>query len=150
RMRLLVLVLLLLPDVLAAQGFRTYSGRNHPEITWRVAETEHFEIVYPERLEGIEAEAAAVAEETYAALSENLGVTFDKKIRVYLSDEDEVANGFAFSVGNGFTNIWVHVNETAEVWTGDVKWLRKVLAHEVEIGRASCRERVEISVVDVA
>lgn len=130
-MRLLVLVLLLLPDVLAAQGFRTYSGRNHPEITWRVAETEHFEIVYPERLEGIEAEAAAVAEETYAALSENLGVTFDKKIRVYLSDEDEVANGFAFSVGNGFTNIWVHVNETAEVWTGDVKWLRKVLAHEV-------------------
>ena len=132
-MRLLVLLaLLLLPDALAAQGFRTYSGRNHPEITWRVAETEHFEIVYPERLAGIEAEAAAVAEETYAALSENLGVTFDRPIRVYLSDEDEIANGFAFSVGPaGFTNIWVHVNETAEVWTGDVKWLRKVMAHEI-------------------
>ena len=132
-MRLLALVaLLLVPHALAAQGFRTFSGRNHPEIDWRVAETEHFEIVYPERLAGIEAEAAAVAEETYAALSENLGVTFDRPIRVYLSDEDEIANGFAFSVGPaGFTNIWVHVNETAEVWTGDVKWLRKVMAHEI-------------------
>ncbi len=131
-MRFLALVaLLLVPHALAAQGFRTFNDRNHPEIDWRVAETEHFEIVYPERLAGIEAEAAAVAEETYAALAENLDVTFDKPIRVYLSDEDEIANGVAFSVGAGFTNIWVHVNETAEIWTGDVKWLRKVMAHEI-------------------
>ncbi len=128
---LLFVTLLFLPHVLMAQGFRTFSGRNHPEIDWRVAETEHFEIIYPERLEGIEDEAAAVAEETYAALAENLDVTFDERIRLYLSDEDEIANGFAFSVGAGFTNIWVHVNATAGVGTGDVKWLRKVIAHEV-------------------
>ena len=103
-MRLLVFVtLLLLPHALAAQGFRAFSGRNHPEIEWRVAQTEHFEIIYPDRLAGIEDEAAAVAEETYAALSENLNVTFVERIRVYLSDEDEVANGFALSVGNGIT-----------------------------------------------
>ena len=131
-MRVLALaVLLLLPLAAEAQGFRMVSGRNHPEIDWRVAETEHFEIVYPARLAGIEAEAAAVAEETYAALSENLDVPFDGPIRVYLSDEDEIANGFALSVGEGFTNIWVHVNETADIWTGDVKWLRKVMAHEI-------------------
>ncbi|MEP0548570.1 MAG: BamA/TamA family outer membrane protein [Rhodothermales bacterium] len=131
-MRLLALAaLLLVPHAAEAQGFRTFNDRNHPEIDWQVAETEHFEIVYPERLAGIEAEAAAVAEETYAALAENLGVTFDKPIRVYLSDEDEIANGVAFSVGAGFTNIWVHVNETADIWTGDVKWLRKVMAHEI-------------------
>ncbi len=131
-MRFLALAaLLLVPHALAAQGFRTFNERNHPEIDWRVAATEHFEIVYPERLEGIEEEAAAVAEETYAALAENLDVTFDRPIRVYLSDEDEIANGFAFSVGAGFTNIWVHVNESAEIWTGDVKWLRKVMSHEI-------------------
>ncbi len=132
-MRLLALAaLLLVPHVLAAQGFRTFSGRNHPEIDWRVAETEHFEIVYPARLAGIEAEAATVAEETYAALSANLGVTFDRPIRVYLSDEDEIANGFAVDVGRaGFTNVWVHVNETASIWTGDAKWLRTVVAHEI-------------------
>ncbi len=132
-MRFLALaVLLLFPELLVAQGFRTFSGRNHPEIDWRVAETEHFEIVYPEHLEGIEAEAATIAEETYAALSETLGVSFDRPIRVYLSDEDEIANGFAVDVGRaGFTNIWVHVNETASIWTGDAKWMRTVLAHEI-------------------
>ena len=122
----------------AAQiGFTAFNNRNHPEIDWQVAETEHFEIVYPARLAGIEAQAAAVAEETYAALTVNLSadstaLEFDDPIRVYLSDEDEIANGIAFNVGSsGFTTIWVHVNESAEIWTGDVKWLRKVLAHEI-------------------
>ncbi|MEM1044254.1 MAG: M48 family metalloprotease [Bacteroidota bacterium] len=133
-MRPFALAALLLVPCLAAeaQGFQTFSGRNHPEIDWRVAETEHFEIVYPQHLAGIEAEAATVAEETYAALAENLGVDFDRPIRVYLSDEDEIANGFAVNVGRaGFTNVWVHVNETASIWTGDAKWMRTVLAHEI-------------------
>ena len=33
------------------------------------------------------------------ATAESFGVTFDKKIRVYLSDEDEIANGVAYEVG---------------------------------------------------
>lgn len=124
--------LLLAPLAAPAQGFLVFNGRNHPEIDWRVARTEHFEIVYPAPLAGIEAEAAAVAEETYAVLSENLGVTFDRPLRIYLSDQDEIANGVAYDIGvAGYTAIWVHVNDAAEVWTGDVKWLRKVIAHEV-------------------
>ena len=122
----------------AAQiGFGAFNGRNHPELDWQVARTEHFEIVYPARLAGIEAEAAAVAEASLAALVENLGtdsaaVAFDAPIRIYLSDEDEIANGVAYNVGrSGFTAIWVHVNDFASVWTGDVKWLRKVIAHEL-------------------
>ncbi|MFN3595852.1 MAG: hypothetical protein ACK41D_01105 [Rubricoccaceae bacterium] len=124
--------LLTAPRPAAAQGFVTFNDRNHPELRWREAETPHFLILYPDRLEGIEAEAAAVAEATYEALSATLGVTFDRKIRVYLSDEDEIANGLAVNLGRaGFTNIWVNVNEAAEIWTGDAKWLRKVLAHEI-------------------
>ena len=122
----------------AAQiGFGAFNGRNHPEIDWQVAETEHFEIMYPARLAGIEAQAAAVAEETFDALTVNLSadstaLAFDEPIRVYLSDEDEIANGLAYNVGSsGFTTIWVHVNDIASIWTGDVKWLRKVLAHEI-------------------
>jgi dipeptidyl aminopeptidase/acylaminoacyl peptidase len=136
----------LLPVLLAALvagapsaqvGFSFFNGRNHPELDWQVATTEHFEIIYPARLAGIEAEAAAVAEATYDALTRNFSadstaITFDDPIRIYLSDEDEIANGIAYNVGgSGFTTIWVHVNETAEIWTGDVKWLRKVIAHEV-------------------
>ncbi len=121
----------------AQVGFGAFNGRNHPELDWQVAETEHFEIMYPARLAGIEAQAAAVAEEAYAALTANLSadstaLAFDDPIRIYLSDEDEIANGLAYNVGpSGFTTIWVHVNDTAEIWTGDVKWLRKVLAHEI-------------------
>ena len=46
--------------------------------------------MYPERLSGIENEVAPIAEESYAALSKNLNVEFEDKIRIYLSDEDEI------------------------------------------------------------
>ncbi len=138
RFLIAALVVLVASGPAAAQiGFSAFNGRNHPEIDWQVAETEHFEIMYPARLAGIEAQAAAVAEETLAALTVNLSadstaLTFDDPIRIYLSDEDEIANGLAYNVGSsGFTTLWVHVNDTANIWTGDVKWLRKVLAHEI-------------------
>lgn len=132
-MRLLLFLVwcLCVPLVAEAQGFRIVSDRNHPEITWLTASTDHFQIVYPEHLSGIEAEAAAIAEESYQTLSANLEVGFDRPIRIYLTDEDEIANGFAVPIGNGFTNIWVHVNDVAEAWTGREKWLRKVIAHEL-------------------
>ncbi|OZC03841.1 PD40 domain-containing protein [Rubricoccus marinus] len=114
-------------------GFASFNDRNHPEIDWQVAVTEHFEIMYPQHLAGIEEMAAPIAEETYAALQVNIGpVDFPDPIRVYLSDEDEITNGIAFESSRvGVTTIWVHINDFARLWTGDVKWLRKVMAHEI-------------------
>lgn len=37
-----LLLFLLLPEWLQAQGFNTRNGRNHPELEWKVAETDHF------------------------------------------------------------------------------------------------------------
>ena len=137
---LLVAVAALLSAVSAhAQiGFNVFNGRNHPEIDWQVAETARFEIMYPAHLAGLEAHAAAIAETTLDSLVANLTapgaepIAFPSKIRIYLSDEDEIANGVAFDIGRaGYTAIWVHVNDFASIWTGDVKWLRKVLAHEI-------------------
>lgn len=85
--------------------------------------------MYPAHLAGIETEAAAIAEASYTALSKNLDVTFDEKIRIYLSDEDEILNGFAVRLG--YTNIWVHVNDVARQWSGSTKWLRTVIPHEL-------------------
>ncbi len=116
---------------LSAQGFNTFNERNHPYLEWQVAETEHFKIIYPSRISGIEAEAAAIAEESYRVLSKNLEIEFDDRIRIYLSDEDEINNGFAVPIGNGYTNIWVGVHDYAEIWTGQEKWLRKVISHEL-------------------
>lgn len=127
----LVSVILFAGTELFAQGYNSANGRNHPELDWQVAETEHFRIMYPKRIEGIENQAAPIAEETYRALSENLDVTFNWKIRIYLSDEDEINNGYAVPFKKGYTNIWVHTNDFSEGWTGREKWLRKVIAHEL-------------------
>ncbi|MFO7738372.1 MAG: BamA/TamA family outer membrane protein, partial [Desulfatiglandaceae bacterium] len=113
------------------QGFNANNGRNHPELNWQVAETGHFKIIFPERLSGIENEVAPIAEESYDALSSNLNVDFEDKIRIYLSDEDEINNGFAVPIDRGYTNIWVNTNDYSEIWTGNEKWLRKVVAHEL-------------------
>jgi hypothetical protein len=121
----------ILPAITLAQGFSLYNNRNHPELKWMQAETEHFLIMYPDHLSGIENEAAAIAEETYQVLSSNLGVTFRQKIRIYLSDEDEIVNGFAVPIGSFYTHIWVNQNDVAGIWTGREKWLRKVIAHEL-------------------
>ncbi len=131
RITLLVFIAMCTPALLLAQGFNSTNGRNHPELKWQVAETEHFKIMYPAHLSGIENRAAPIADASYRALSDNLDVTFEDKIRIYLSDEDEITNGFAVPIGNGYTDIWVHVNDYAETFTGREKWLRKVIAHEL-------------------
>ncbi len=117
------------PDA-SAQGFSALTGRNHPELKWLEAETAHFRIMYPAHLAGIEVPAGTIAEESYEALSVNLGVTFDKPIRIYLSDEDEITNGFASRLGDGWTSIWVRVADVAN-WTGPESWLRRVISHEI-------------------
>ena len=116
---------------LSAQGFNSFNERNHPYLNWQVAETEHFRIIYPDRISDIIPQAAAVAEESYEALSANLEVEFSKKIPIYLSDEDEIVNGFANPIGKGYTAIWVNLNDYVETKTGSEKWLRKVIAHEL-------------------
>ncbi len=126
-----LLLLCIAPLVAQGQSFVTFTGRNHPEIDWQVATTEHFEIVHPARLDSIAAEAAPIAEETYDALSANLDTSFTERIRVYLSDQDAIVNGFAVPFGNGYTDIWVNTNDWAYSFTDSKTWLRTVLSHEL-------------------
>lgn len=127
-----VVLLLLEPTAPSrAQGFNTFNGRNHPELDWQVARTAHFEIMVPARLAGVEAEIAPIAEASYDALAANLDVTFDRRIRIYVSDEDEIGNGFAVPLGDAYTAIWVRHNAIMGSWTGRASWLRRVVAHEL-------------------
>ncbi|MEX2600185.1 MAG: BamA/TamA family outer membrane protein [Balneolaceae bacterium] len=130
---LFVIILLSLPSAadLNAQGFQLVNERNHPWIDWKVSETAHFRIIYPEHLSGIEAEVASIAEESYAILSENFHYRFKEKIRIYLTDTDDITNGMAANIGNGYIQIWVHSNLYAETFTGSAKWLRTVISHEL-------------------
>ncbi len=125
-----LILLLISAPLLRSQSFSTSNGRNHPEIEWLTADTKHFRIVYPAHLAGIEAETASVAEETYANLSRLLKVEFDYKIPIYLSDQDEIVNGFAVPFDRAYTQIWVRLND-GNAFTGQEKWIRKVVAHEL-------------------
>ncbi len=128
---LISIALLFISEDISAQGFNVFNSRNHPHLNWQVVETEHFKIIYPDRITGIEVLAASIAEESYDALSENLGVTFTEKVRLYLSDEDEIENGFANPIGRGYSMMWVNVNGFRAGRNGSVKWLRHVMAHEL-------------------
>jgi len=126
-----LLLLCVAPLVAQGQSFSTATGRNHPEIDWQVATTENFEIVHPARLDSLAAVAAPIAETTYDTLSANLDTTFTDRIRVYLSDQDAIVNGFAVPFENGYTDIWVNTNDWAHSFTGSKTWLRVVLSHEL-------------------
>jgi len=114
-----------------AQGFNIFNSRNHPHLDWQVVETEHFKIIFPDRISGIEALAGTIAEESYDALAKNMGVTFTEKVRLYLSDEDEIENGFANPMGRGYSMMWVNLNGFRAGRNGSVKWLRHVISHEL-------------------
>ena len=131
--RLFVCCVLLvgLAGTVHGQSFSTVTGRNHPEIDWRTATTEHFTIVHPARLDSIAARAAPIAEATYDALSATLDTTFSERIRVYLGDQDAIVNGFAVPFGTGYTDIWVNTNDWAASFSGESSWLRLVLSHEL-------------------
>lgn len=127
----IIVVVLFISEDIFAQGFNVFNSRNHPYLNWQVVETEHFKIIYPDRISGIETLAGTIAEESYDALSKNMEVTFTEKVRLYLSDEDEIENGFANPIGRGFSMMWVKLNGFRAGRNGSVKWLRHVIAHEL-------------------
>src|SRR5438477_12728234 len=72
------------------------TGANHPELTWQEIETDHFVIVYHQGLDSIARTAAPIAEEVYRVVTTNLQTALPNKVRIYLSDNDEERNAFAF------------------------------------------------------
>src|SRR5207253_663579 len=72
------------------------TGGNHPELHWQEIETDHFRIVYHDGLDTIARKAAPVAEEVYRVVTTNLKTPVSKRIKIYLSDYDEIKNAFAF------------------------------------------------------
>ncbi|MFB6248820.1 MAG: BamA/TamA family outer membrane protein [Salinibacter sp.] len=107
-------------------------SRNHPELDWRVATTEHFKIIHPARLDRIAARAAPIAETAYDSLAAALDTTFQERIRVVLTDQDDIANGFAALLSGGaVTDIWVHPSDWATRLSEPSPWLHTVLSHEL-------------------
>lgn len=97
---------------------------------WRERESPHFRIVYPAHLDTVALRVAAIAEASHRALAEWFGQALQGKPRLYLSDADDIANGLAIPLGEGYSCIWVY-SYASDAWTGNTPWLARVVPHEL-------------------
>lgn len=115
--------------IFALGAFSMFGGRNRPDLSWYEVETDYSKIVFSDNLYNIALETAAIADSTYLVLSKTFDVLPDKKVIIYISDQDNIPNGAC--VMSEYIFIWVNQNDYLKLFTGNHKWLRKVLAHEM-------------------
>jgi|GEM_PF-3028656 len=112
-----------------AQGaFVLLNERNHPELGWMEFRTGHFRIFYHDPLEPWAREAASILERDHASLCRRLDVTPRARTRVYLSDQDQIAN--AAAVGWDYIYVWVPSHPANAMFSGSRSWFEEVLVHE--------------------
>lgn len=133
RARLLVLWLCLLtgvPRPATAQGtFNLLGVRNHPELTWSVYDTDHFRLVFSDGLAEVASRAGSIAEQAYAIQKRNLGLTFNRRYYIFLSDRDQVPNGGTTPFGYLF--IYVNPARYLTLFSNPAGWLETVIPHEL-------------------
>ncbi len=129
KIRSLATLLLIIFSLLNAMGTWVLNNRSHGELKWHTIETENFDVHYHEGIRDIAISGASMAEQIRPVLMKQMGLETLPRLDIAFTTEDEVLNGFAVS-GN-YTIIWVDQNDAA-LWNGDEKWLRTVLAHELQ------------------
>ena len=122
-------ILIFLSNILMATGAWMFTGRTHPELKWHTIETDHFDIHYHEEIRDIAVKGASISEQIRPALLKQMGLDNIRRLDIVFTSEDEVLNGFAMQ--SNHTVIWVDQNDAA-LWSGNEKWLRTVLAHELQ------------------
>ena len=105
------------------------NAQNHPELRWRVLETEHFRVLYHQGLETAAVKAAEVAEEAYGPITELYGYRPGSKVRIVLKDYDDFANGAAYFFQDTI-EIWTTALEHDYELRGSTDWLSNVITHE--------------------
>ena len=110
-------------------GTWIFNNRSHGELRWSTIKTEHFDVHYHDGIREIAVRGASMAEQIRPILMKQMGITNLPRLDIAFTAEDEVLNGFA--VPANYTIIWVDQNDAA-LWNGDEKWLRTVLAHELQ------------------
>ena len=129
KLRIFIISLLFFIKFADATGTWMFNQRTHLEIEWKTIKTKHFDIHYYDEIEKIAIKGASIAEQIRPTLMEQMGLKTLDRLSIAFTAEDEILNGFATPANN--TIIWVDQNDAA-LWVGDEKWLRTVLAHELQ------------------
>ena len=125
----IIILYLLNVSFILATGSWMMNQRTHGEIKWKSIKTENFDIHYYDKIENIALRGATIAEQIRPNLMKQMNIDVLPRLSIAFTEEDEILNGFA--VPANYTIIWVDQND-ASLWTGDEKWLRTVLAHELQ------------------
>lgn len=127
---IMILVVLLLAGQLA--GLVAYNGmnqRNHPELSWMSIQTANCQILYHAPLASQALQTAGIAQNTFDTMVKTYQITPTRKCIIYVSDQDNIPNGAA--AGSFYIFIWVNQNDFTGMFTGNDKWIRKVVGHEI-------------------
>lgn len=127
--KIIIINVLLSFSIVSATGAWMMNQRTHGEIKWKTFKTKNFDIHYYEKIEKIAFQGATIAEQIRPILIEQMDIEVLPRLSIAFTEEDEILNGFALPAN--YTIIWVDQNDAA-LWSGDEKWLRTVLAHELQ------------------
>ncbi len=130
KFRYIILLILVICQAVHPQNMWLWNQRTHPELQWQTIETEHFNIHFHQGIETIARKGAAVAEQAYEPIMNQLGLRDFGKTDIVFSAEDEIMNGFAMPSDQIF--IWVSQNDVAGHFSGSDKWLEMVVTHEFQ------------------
>lgn len=125
----LILLLAVTYSLMALGAFNSFNMRNHPELNWKEIETEHCRIVYHDPLIDYATESAKISESTYQTFMKLYKIDPKDKMILYISDQDNIPNGA--TVMTHYIFIWVNQNDFPKLFTGNDKWLKKVISHEM-------------------
>ncbi len=126
---LLLTALLLVGQIFCLVAFNGFNQRNHPELKWKSIETANCRIVYHDPLLEQARNSATIAQNTFDTLSKTYQISPKQQCIIYISDQDNISNGAALMTEYIF--IWVNQNDYTGLFTGNDKWLRKVISHEM-------------------
>ncbi|NQS89184.1 PD40 domain-containing protein [Patescibacteria group bacterium] len=118
---LIFLIIFLFPFLSSAQF-------NHPELKWRVIETDYFLIHYHQGEESFAREVARIAEEVYIYLSQDIGYRSLKKIPIVIENHNDTTGGYTSTLTG---KIVIQAQSDPARTSGNLSWPREVIAHEL-------------------
>ncbi len=126
--RITKLIVLLYFLLISFHGYSQVSfTQNHPELNWQTFETDHFKIIYHQGIEVLANEVGRIAEQVYGPITNDLGMEPPHKTPIIVTDYLDYSNGLSTPLGH-YIIIWSQSEN--KYMTGQIKWLRAVVAHE--------------------
>ncbi|HPC77231.1 MAG TPA: hypothetical protein PK811_02745, partial [bacterium] len=98
-------------------------------LRWKVIETEHFLIIFPDEFIDIAKEAGVIAEDVHSNLSKVIKPSSKDKTAIILLDNSDFTNGVTNPLDKSI-RIWLANPNELEIGSKFESWLRLVITHE--------------------